>query len=216
MGPLGGGAYVKPGDRVGWQGGLYALQAYSQLAVHAGALTALSLQGYAHYVRLGVEPTFLFSPPRTKLPVWFTAHDWAQPIRHAKSSFLAKDLGLVDFQASPSFSIRISAPERAVLECLYLAPDEVEFMECYQVLEGLTTLRPRLLQKLLEQCGSVKVKRLLLYLAERANQEWFKRLDLSKLDLGTGDRSFAKGGVYVSKYGIIVPPELGRLQSVHL
>jgi hypothetical protein len=194
LSPVGTGAYIKTGEQVGWQGGLYALQAYGQLAVHAGALTALSLQGYAHYVRLGGEPIYLFSPPRIKLPAWFTAHDWSQPIRHAQTSLLPKDVGLVDFQVAPSFSIRISAPERAILECLYLAPDEIALMECYQVLEGLTAVRPRLLQQLLEQCSSFKVKRLFLYLAERSDQDWFKRLDGSKLELGSGARSFAKGG----------------------
>jgi hypothetical protein len=51
-------------------GGLYALQMESHLAVHAGALTALALQGYSHYVRLGPETVFLFSKPRVILPAW--------------------------------------------------------------------------------------------------------------------------------------------------
>ncbi len=36
-------------------------------------------------------------------------------------------------------------------------------------MEGLTTLRPRLIQSLLEQCRSVKVKRLFTVLAEACN-----------------------------------------------
>lgn len=78
-------------------------------------------------------------------------------------------------------------------------------------LEGLTTLRPKLLHPLLEQCGSVKVKRLFLYMAEKAGHDWFKRLDTAKFDLGAGARTVTKGGVYVSRYGLTVPEELEKL-----
>lgn len=207
---VGTGAFKRPSEQVAWQGGLYALQAQSGLAVHAGALTALALQGYAHYLRLGAETVFLFSPPKTSLPAWFRNRDWGQKIHHCKTSVLPHGLALADYQAG-AFSIKISAPERAFLECLHLAPETVDLVECYQVMEGLTTLRPKLLQSLLEQCGSVKVKRLFLYMAEKAGHDWFKRLDAAKLDLGAGARTVTKGGVYVSRYGLTVPEELVKL-----
>jgi hypothetical protein len=84
----------------------------------------------------------------------------------------------------------------------------MDLVECAQVMEGLTTLRPKILQPLLEKCSSIKVKRLFLYLASRAGHDWFKRLDPSKLELGSGDRTITKGGVYVAQYGITVPQEL--------
>lgn len=204
------GAFKRPGEQVSWQGGLYALQAQSGLPVHAGALTALALQGYAHYLRLGAETVFLFSPPKTSLPAWFKNRDWGQKIHHCKTSVLPSGLALADYQVE-AFSVKISVPERAFLECLYLSPDTVDLAECYQVMEGLTTLRPKLLQPLLEQCGSVKVKRLFLYMAEKAGHDWAKRLDTAKFDLGTGARTIAKGGVYVSRYGLTVPEELVKL-----
>lgn len=201
------GAFKRPGEQVTWQGGLYALQAQSGLAVHAGALTALALQGFAHYIRLGAETVFLFSPPRVSLPAWFRTRDWGQAIHHCKTSVLPAALGLADYQAG-AFSIKIAVPERAFLESLHLAPDTVDLMECYQIMEGLTTLRPKLLQQLLEQCGSVKAKRLFLFMAEKAGHEWFKRLNVEKLDLGTGARTVTKGGVYVSSYSLTLPKEL--------
>lgn len=204
------GAFKRPGEQVTWQGGLYALQAQSGLAVHAGALTALALQGYAHYLRLGAETVFLFSPPKTSLPAWFKNRDWGQKIHHCKTSALPPGLALADYRAG-AFSVKISAPERAILECLHLSPDTVDLVECYQVMEGLTTLRPKLLHPLLEQCGSVKVKRLFLYMAEKAGHDWFKMLDTAKFDLGAGDRAITKGGVYVSRYGLTVPEELVKL-----
>lgn len=207
---VGTGAFKRPSEQVTWQGGLYALQEQSGLAVHAGALTALALQGYAHYVRLGAETVFLFSPPKTNLPAWFRNRDWGQKIYHCKTSVLPSGLALTDYRAG-AFSVKISAPERAILECLHLAPDTVDLVECYQVMEGLTTLRPKLLQPLLEQCSSVKVKRLFLYMAEKAGQDWLKDLDTSKFDLGAGARTVTKGGVYVSRYGLTVPEALVKL-----
>ncbi len=204
------GAFKRPGEQVSWQGGLYALQVQSGLAVHAGGLTALALQGYAHYLRLGAETVFLFSPPKTSLPAWFRNRDWGRKIHHCKSSVLPPGLALTDYNAG-AFSVKISAPDRAILECLHLSPDPVDLVECYQVMEGLTTLRPKLLQPLLEHCGSVKVKRLFLYMAEKAGHDWFKRLDTAKFDLGAGARTVTKGGVYVSRYGLTVPEELEKL-----
>ncbi len=208
--PLAKGAYTKSGDRVDWLGGLYALQTQGLLPVHAGALTALTLQGYAHYVRLGVEPVFLFSLPKNRLPLWFSRHKWKQPIHYCCTAILPPNLGLMDFR-TPQFSLRLSAPERAILECLYLSPSTMGLVECYQVMEGLTTLRPKLLQQLLEQCRSIKVTRLFLYMANKAGHDWNKRLDASKLKLGQGDRTITKGGVYVAQFGITVPEELVKL-----
>jgi hypothetical protein len=204
------GAYIKAGDKVGWQGGLYAMHTQSGLSIHGGALTALSLQGYAHYLRLGKDTVHLFSPQKVSLPAWFKHHDWEQSIYHCKTCILPSDLALVDFQVG-DFSIKISTPERAILECLHLSPDMCDLVECYQLMEGLTTLRPKVLQVLLEQCNSIKVKRLFLYMATKANHDWLKRLDAAKFDLGTGSRTIVKGGVYVAQFSLIIPEELVKL-----
>lgn len=208
--PLASGAYIKTGDQVNWQGGLYAMQAQTKVNVHAGALTALSLQGYAHFVRLGRETLFLFSPPKSALPLWFKSHDWGHRVIHSQTSVLPTSLALTEFKTA-LFPLKVSAPERAILECLHLSPDAVNLTECYQMMEGLTTLRPKLLQPLLQQCRSIKVKRLFLYMADKAGHEWSKRLDLARVDLGTGARSIASGGVYIAKFGITIPEDLAKL-----
>lgn len=204
---VGTGVFQRPSEQVTWQGGLYALQTQKGLALHAGALTALALQGYAHYLRFGADTVFLFSPPKTNLPAWYRNRDWGQKIHQCKTSILPAELALTDYRAG-AFSFKISTPERAILECLHLSPNIVDLMECYQVMEGLMTLRPKLLQPLLEQCSSIKVKRLFLYMAEKARLDWFKRLDVTKVNLGAGDRAITKGGVYISRYGLTVPEEL--------
>lgn len=104
-----------------------------------------------------------------------------------------------------TYAITVSAPERAIMEVLYLIPAEESFEEAGLLMEGLTTLRPRLVQSLLEQCHSVKVKRLFMFLAEACNHAWVKKLDLSKVDFGKGKRMIVKGGRLDTKYNITVP-----------
>lgn len=75
-------------------------------------------------------------------------------------------------------------------------------------MEGLNNLRPNYIQTLLEQCSSVKVKRLFLYMAEKANHNWFNYIKIEKIDLGSGKRALLNDGVYIPKYNITVPKEL--------
>jgi len=94
------------------------------------------------------------------------------------------------------------------MECLYLAPKSQPLVEVFELMEGLNNLRPATVQKLLEACTSVKVKRLFLYLADKAGHEWLSHISLDKVDLGSGKRAIVSDGVYVSEYQITVPREL--------
>jgi hypothetical protein len=207
---IGTGAFIRPKETVGWQGALYGLQTQANMQVHVGGLTALSLHGLNQYLRLWFETVSLFSPQKIKLPAWFKAFNWNSTITHVKTSMLPPSLGLVNFEEK-NFSIRISSPERAILECIFLAPDKLDLVECYQIMEGLTNLRPKLMEELIEACTSVKVKRLFLYMAEKAGHQWLSFMDLSDISLGEGDRSIVTGGVYISHYRISVPKELKEL-----
>ena len=95
-----------------------------------------------------------------------------------------------------------------MMECIYLARTSPDLVECYDLMEGLNNVRPDHVQTLLEQCQSVKVKRLFLYLAEKAEHSWLRTVDLSQIDLGKGKRSLVKGGVFIDKYQITVPEDL--------
>ena len=75
-------------------------------------------------------------------------------------------------------------------------------------MEMLSLVPPFKVQELLEDCKSIKVKRLFLYMAEKAGHDWLKMLDLSKISLGTGKRATVKNGVYNAKYQITIPKEL--------
>ncbi len=215
---IGHGAFIRDGDQVEWQGALYAIQKHLKLPVHAAAKTALELQGITHFVSSGPDKTVhLFGTPRTKLPIWFKKQNWKADIRFTATLLFSGngDLGCIEKNIG-GFSIRISSRERAALELLHLIPHEQQFDEACLLFESLRTLRPELVQKLLENCRSIKAKRLFLHFADSTNQEWLKELNLSKVNLGKGKRVIAEGGVFIPKYDISVPKISQGVESEEL
>ena len=206
---VGTGALKRSGDDVDYHGGVYALQNQAGLSIHAGGRTALSLLGRAHYIDMAGGRAVLFGGKKESLPAWFKNKNWETRIDYYTTSFLPADMGLVDLERK-NFSVKVSSPARAILECLYLAPKHQEFFECYELMEGLNNLRPKSVQELLENCSSIKVKRLFLYIAEKLEHPWLDFVDLSKVDLGSGKRSLVKNGVYIDKYKITVPKEFEK------
>lgn len=206
---VGSGAFKRPSDTITWKGAVHTLQTQARLPIHVGARTALALQGQSHYLQMGRPTVFLFSPPQAHLPRWFKAYDWQATILHTKTNVLPEDLGLLE-EKERDFTFKVSSAERAMLECFYLAPESFDLVECYQIMEGLNNLRPKLVQQLLEACTSIKAKRLFLFMAEKARHQWVQYLDVSKINLGSGVRSLAKDGAYVANYKITVPKELAE------
>jgi hypothetical protein len=207
---FGKGAFKRIGDTIAWSGGVYTIQAQSHTpTIHVGGLTAIALQGSGHYIRFK-QPIQLFGYKKTNMPRWFKNHKWNELIEYYRTTFLPAEVGLTKYE-DKTFSITISSLERAILEVLYLAPDKIDLMECYHIIEGLIGLRPNILQELLEKCSSVKVKRLFLYMANKVNHEWFKFIDVTNIDLGKGKRSLAKPGVYDANYAITIPKELDEI-----
>lgn len=207
---IGRGAFARADDQVEWTGGLYALQELMGLSVHAGGKTALEMQGYAHFLKLGKGGgVWFFGSPNEKLPAWFRKHDWGVKLQYTATKLFHYKLKLgLTKKDMGSYSVTISSPERAVMEILHLVPQEETLEEATLLMEGLTTLRHRLVQTLLEECRSVKVKRLFMGLAEGCNLPWVKKLDLSKVNLGKGKRMVVKGGRLDPKYNITLPKTL--------
>ena len=106
------------------------------------------------------------------------------------------------------WNLLISSPEQAFMECLMLTPRQYNYMDLFYIMEQLTSLRPNVVQSLLETAKHYKMKRLFLYMAEKAGHYWYEDLDLTKIDLGTHKLQLVKSGVYVSKYKMIIPKEL--------
>lgn len=204
---IGSGAMIRAGDQVGYEGAIYALQQQSGLEVHPGGKTALGLLGMSHYLEFAPKSATLFGGKTEYIPQWFKKHDWGTKVNYYRTSFLPPDISLMEKEFN-TFSIKISNAPRAIMECLYLVPDKQDLLECFHLMESMNNVRPTIVQELLEKCESVKIKRLFLYLAEKTNHEWFKRLDLEKIDLGKGKRRIVKNGVYNSKYQITISKEL--------
>ncbi len=188
-----------------------AISAYnSQLDKHCsiGAETALEIRGYSHYVPMGKPLAFIFTDSHAKLPHWFLTTEWDRTLRyHTISLWADNSLGLEQREVDGR-TLLISSPERAIMECLNRPYVAQTLMDTYYIMEMLTTLRPKLVQQLLEECSSVKVKRLFLYLTEKAKHPWLKAIDINRVDLGSGRRMISQTGKYVSKYDITIPTEV--------
>ena len=202
------GAFVKIGDEQDLNGAIYALQEQLGSSVHIGGLTALNEQyGIVHNIPFSRKQQ-LYGYRGEKIPKWFNTL-YKDDIELSLTTFLPKDLSLVE-QNHGDFKIKVSSLERSVLEMLYLVPEKVTLNEAYQLIESLTAVKPKEFQKLLEECTSVKVKRLFLYMVETIGHSWFKRLDIEKINLGKGVREITKGGKHNKKYNIII----GDIQEI--
>jgi hypothetical protein len=176
--------------------------------IHIGGRSAFGLLELAHYLQVNEQEITLFTEERTALPAWFLNAEWETKIRLLRFSlFTDKTLGLTDYQEG-ELTVKISDAARAMMECLYLCPIQFPLSETFELMEGLATLRPAIVQSLLEQCKSVKVKRLFLYFAEKIGHSWFKYLDTNKINIGAGDRSLSENGAYVAKYKLVLPKEI--------
>ena len=192
-----------------------AISSYNQQLsrkCYVGALSALDIKGFSHFVPMGKPNAYLFSSNIERLPVWILSFDWDMNVHYSTTSlFEDSDLGL-ETQIYNGFELLISSPERAIMECIALAPNLFSLMDIFYVMEMLTTLRPKLVQQLLEKCTSIKVKRLFLYMAEKSGHIWFSAIDKEKIVLGSGNRHLAKNGVFISKYNITIPKELAEYE----
>lgn len=218
------GVYRRTRGDLNWQQAIISLQTILETPLVGGGKTALDLQGFAHYLPKQTTEIHLYGPKAPpswlkKLPlkIRFNYHNSQKLFREptAKMSHsldierakAAADTG--SFTIEPwgqwSWPLTLSSPERAILEALDELPDQESFEQIDKLMEGLTGLRPRRLQKLLIDCKNVKVKRLFLFFADRHNHAWLKHLDKTKVDLGKGKRMVAKGGRLDRAYQITVP-----------
>ena len=202
---LGRGAYIRPASILEWKGAVLGLQKLAELPFHVGGLSALNILGYAHYLPIGGEKTIALYG-KGKPPAWVKQIGSLPFIFHKKPLF--GDLGLKKENTSiRDWQITVSSPERAILELLYQIADEgITFQFVAEIFEGLTTLSPRVLNELLQNCNSRKIKRLFLFFANYYNFPWAKHIS-KELELGAGKLQIVKDGNYNKTYMITVPKE---------
>lgn len=202
---LGNGTYIRPASILEWQGAVLGLQKLAALPFHVGGLSALNILGYAHYLSIGGEKTITLYGKK-KPPAWIDQIKSLSFTFHKKPLF--EELGLKQHSTSiRDWQITISSPERAILELLYQVDDKgITFKFVSEIFESLTTLSPRLLNELLQNCNNRKVKRLFLFFANYYNFPWSKHIS-KELDLGAGKLQIVKDGNYNKTYMITVPKE---------
>tara|TARA_R110002072_G_scaffold212854_3_gene370261 strand:- start:2383 stop:3225 length:843 start_codon:yes stop_codon:yes gene_type:complete len=221
--------FMRPGSKLTWQSVVYSLQTLMSKDILVGGRTALELKGYSHYLEFSGERTITLHAD-TPLPAWLTKlpglnvrFEARRPDRLFGSGNIeavclayraAQKAGgaSLDVEAfewgRPGQAILISTLERAVLELLETLPDGDSFHQVDLVFEGLSSLRPRRMQSLLELCKSKKTARLFFFFARRHQHGWLKYLDETKVDFGHGKRSIVSGGTLDPRYHITVPSEL--------
>lgn len=210
---IGTGAYKKSGDEVTWAAALECLQEQLKSEVHVGGKTALEFAGRAQYLKMKETSIVVLSNKKEALPAWMKRYNWNVKLDFKVKNLFKTDLafgeksnGFTTFDTDKS-TIIVSSPERAYLEYLDELPKSASYTEAKEIMENMISLRSSMVQHLLENCTSLKVKRLFLHFAEKVNHPWFKKLNLEKIDLGIGKRLIFENGVLDKKYNITVPKD---------
>lgn len=173
-----------------------AIQKQLKVQVFLGATSALSSQNINFNLRQE-------SNVQAFVPVTYRPTHWLRSVKGLfwfKASLFTHNQGLHLYNG-----ILMSTPERAILEAISLIPKHMEYEEAYHLLELMPALRVSLLQELLQECKSIKTKRLFLYMAELIAHNWYPSIELTHINLGSGDRQVVKNGIYNKKYKLIVP-----------
>jgi hypothetical protein len=219
------GVFKRPDTELTWQGVVCSLQRmHGWLWLTPGGLTALTEFGMAHYIS-SAEQKIIHLYGQQPLPAWINDILFGTVfVRHkevVKNLDLSGGLHLRYWKSTyyaygfDKLRIDFSSPELSILEVLRDVPERISFEHADLLMQGLTTLSPRLLSSLLENCSSVKVKRLFFWLAERNQSPWLKKIDMKKFNikngtLGSGKRMIATGGKLDPKYLITVPKNMSE------
>jgi len=202
-------AYKLYGDEIDIFSATQAMQVQMGKSFRIGGKSALSQLGYSHYLSQNKVLVHLYGKYKENLPVWFVQYKWQDNYQCHNTSMFDVDLSSFLTEINHNgLTVKISSPELAIFEMVYLIPADQGFQEAFLIIENLRTLRSEKIQALLENCKSVKVKRLVLFMLEENDHEYFRPLDVSKVNLGSGKRMIVKGGKYNSKYQITIPADL--------
>jgi hypothetical protein len=229
------GVFRRPYGELSWQQAVISLQTLLlKNPLTVGGLTALELQGYAHFLSQHQTKVHLYGP--AKPPAWlskltlgvrFVYHNSEKlfrnnPVKLGTTSLnwdVAKNAlagGDGSFTMQPwgqwDWPLTLSTAERAVFELLDELPARETFDHVDNLFGGLSNLRPDRLKKLLHDCKNVKVKRLFFFFADRHKHAWLNLLDKKEFDLGKGKRLLVKGGKLDPTYQITVPEDLNAVQ----
>jgi hypothetical protein len=199
------GVFIKANEQPNPYGVIRYLQQELNLNLHVSGRTALELQGHAHYLLMGKQnKIYLTSYENRTFPKWLKEYWGDFEFSFRKSSLIGSEKYLIEHEAAGGYKVNVSSRELAIMELIenFDLSNSLEIVENYA--ESLNTLRSYVLQEILEECQSVKVKRVFLYISEKLKLACFKKLNLEKINLGRGKRVVVEGGSLDKKYNITV------------
>ena len=205
---IGTGAFKKSGDEVTWAAGIECLQKQLKSEVYVGGKTAIEFTGKAQYLKMKETSVVILSNRKEALPAWMRKHNWNVNLEFKVKNLFKPNLAFGEKSNgftvidTDKVSIIASALERAYLEYLDELSKSASYTEAKEIMENMISLRPTIIQHLLENCTSLKVKRLFLHFAEKISHPWFKKLNVEKVALGSGKRVIFENGVLDKKYNI--------------
>lgn len=199
------GVVFRTGDKLSAYAAVSCYNNQLNRQLRVAAHSALELFGFNHYVPMG-KPVLMVAYSGISIPKWMNADYFDRTIKPFETNmFTTIQTSTVKVEG---VNLLVSSPEQAFMECMLLAPDRYGYMDLYYIMEQLTSLRADVVQTLLETIKNLRVKRMFLYMAEKAGHYWFEMLDMVKIDIGTSKLQLVEKGIYISKYKITVPKEL--------
>lgn len=206
-------AYKKVNDKLLWSGLIYTLQTIHQLNIHVSGRSAIALSGKAHYLYFGNDKSISVAVGKNvKIPAWFTHADFISEKFSLQKSVLLNDESVKKYLMQTELAglqISYSCNELAILEVLSHCKTEHDYEEASQLMESFSYLRSLIVQELLEHSNSIIATRLYLHLAKVHDHGWYKKLNLSKFNLGTGKRIVGEGKFYDKDLQLYVPINQG-------
>lgn len=206
---LSSGVYYRPDPsgqlRPDWPDALHALQNQLHLPVHLAGLSSLNYQGLSHYLQLGSRQVWLGSKSKQSLPKWFREFEnqpWQYCGNHKLGEQTDKEFTTVSVQGR---ELKASRPELAAYEVADAIGKLITFEHAAELFQGLVNLSPRRVQSILSRSNAVQTNRIFLFLSHYYDHQWVKRLDESRIRLGSGKRQVVPQGRYNERYQITVP-----------
>lgn len=211
---LGVGAYYRVGKLPNWQQAIHCLQYQKNENIHVAGLTSLSLQGKAHYLPFRDETIWLNTRTNSVLPKWFLDFPNMDLSESLSNWHIIKTSKLDDVKNEELTVIKVdgvelkaSSVELAVYELLEEVPRHISFTHAAQIFQGLANLSPRKVQRLLERSNAIQTNRLFLFFGHYYMHQWMKKINITKINLGSGKRNIVSKGKLDKQYSITVPEE---------
>jgi len=205
------GVMFRTGSNLSAFSALASCNAQTNTDYRIAAHSALEYAGFNHYVPMGKPVLMVALTSTSKRPLWMKDDEFDMTFRSFHTeAFASKEVIKTN---TKSGILNISSPELAFLECLLLAPKYYDYVDLYYIMEQLTTLRSDVVQSLLEATNNFRVKRMFLYMAEKAGHYWFEELCLEKIMLGNSKLQLVPDGVYNAKYKITIPKALNDYEG---